>query len=74
MADRCSSGFRRNVLLFRFEILVAAVIPLMLGAALALLDRGRGTLLAALYKWVTMSAGTDSWMPLNRAVEQFNAG
>lgn len=74
MADRRSSGFRRNILLFRFEILVAAVIPLMLGAALALLDRGRGTLLAALYKWVTMSAGTDSWMPLNRAVEQFNAG
>jgi alpha-1,2-mannosyltransferase len=74
MANRIPPAFRRNALLFRFEILVAIVIPLTLGAALALLGRGRGTLLAALYKWLTISAGTDSWMPLNRAVEQFNAG
>jgi hypothetical protein len=74
MANRISPGFRRTVLLFRFEILTAIVIPLTLAAALALLGDGRSTLLAAVYKWSTMSAGMDSWMPLNRAVEQFNAG
>jgi hypothetical protein len=74
MANRIHTGFRRDVLLFRFEILVAVVIPLTLAAALALLGHGRGTLLAGLYKWLTLTAGVDSWMPLNRAVEQFNGG
>jgi hypothetical protein len=74
MANRIPPGFRRTLLLFKFEILVAIVIPLTLTAALALIGGGRGTLLAALYKWLTMTAGADSWMPLNRALEQFHAG
>jgi hypothetical protein len=65
-------GFWRRVLFFRCEIFTVVAVPV--GWILFLLLSGKGSSVFAIGSWWTMSAGTDSWMPLNKALEQMAAG